>query len=76
MPSPEDLKRISGAISSDPQRFSAASFFILKKSVKECYDKNNEVSPCQATLPHLDNRIESRIARHPRKVIRRWQKRK
>ena len=59
MPSPEDLKRISGAISSDPAAFLPQLLSYIEKSVKECYNKNNEVSPCQATLPHLDNRIES-----------------
>lgn len=58
MPSPEDLKRISGAISSDPAAFLPQLLSYIEKSVKECYDKNNEVSPCQATLPHLDNRID------------------
>lgn len=59
MPSPEDLKRISGAISSDPAAFLPQLLSYIEKSVKECYDKSNEVSPYQATLPHLDNRIES-----------------
>lgn len=59
MPSPEDLKRISGAISSDPAAFLPQLLSYIEKSVKECYDKSNEVSPCQTTLPHLDNRIES-----------------
>lgn len=44
MPSPEDLKRISGAISSDPAAFLPQLLAYIEKSVKECYDKNNEAS--------------------------------
>ena len=50
MPSPEDLKRISGAISSDPAAFLPQLLSYIEKSVKECYDKNNEVRPRFRTL--------------------------
>ena len=43
MPSPEDLKRISGAISSDPAAFLPQLLSYIEKSVKECYDKSNAI---------------------------------
>lgn len=58
MPSPDDLKNISNAISSDPAAFLPQLISYIEKSIKECYYSNNEVSQCHTTLPHLDNRIE------------------
>ena len=74
MPSPEDLKRISGAISSDPAAFLPQLLSYIEKSVKECYDKSNEVSPCQTTLPHLDNRISWRNRQSCKRKLRYFSK--